>query len=114
MKRLIFCLKHIILALYGFISACFTPAFLNIAFNFSHGIANNSDGAFFAPVGIVVVCLTFLIDVSIFFFTLIKKKSNKREKIILLVIFCIAKLLGYVVDFNGWKNFILCLQFYFN
>ncbi len=94
-----------------FISTYFLPLYFMLAFNFSKGIQNNSDGIMFIPVGFILIIMSFFIN-----FFLIKKsvasiRSNKNKNIFLAVLI-IAALAPIIINLKYWGNFFECLMFY--
>ena len=113
MHKLEVILKNLLYTVYGFFSAVYTPSFLNVAFNFGKGICYNPEGAMFIPVGIAILLAILTIDILIIAKTVKSNNMTKFEKVLTLSLFVIVKIIGLMVDRNGWKNFIHCLKWMF-
>ena len=101
-------LKYPLYLLYSFISGFFTPAMLIISFNYSHGIANNPDGTLLMPVGIAMVLSVLIIDLIIVFKTVKSNTISVLEKILVISLFVLVKILGMWLEPNGRRTFIEC------
>lgn len=106
-------LKILLCIVYGFFSAYYTAAFLNVAFNFTHGAANNPDGTLSIPIGIVILLAILMIDIVIIVKTLKSSNMSKLEKALTISLFVVVKTIGLMMDQNGWKNFIHCFKWKF-
>ena len=106
-------LKNLFYTVYGFFSAIYTPAFMSMAFNFMHGIGNNSDGTIFIPIGIAIILAILTIDILIIVTTIKSSSMTKFEKMFTLSLFVIVKIIGIMVDQDGWRNFIHCFKWKF-
>ena len=106
-------LKNILHTIYGFFSACYTPSFLNVTFNFTHGIANNPDGAIFILFGIIIILSILAIDISIIVKNIKSYTMSKTEKVVTIFLFVLIKFIGLMVDKDGWRNFIHCFEWKF-
>ncbi|MBR2861249.1 MAG: hypothetical protein IKB86_05375 [Clostridia bacterium] len=106
-------LKTILYTAYGFFSALYTPSFLSVAFNFTHGAANNPDGELSIPIGIVILLTIIAIDILIIAKTIKSSGMTKFEKVLTILLFVIVKIIGLMVDQDGWKNFIHCFKWKF-
>ncbi len=98
-------LKYLVCLTYSFISAMYTAGFLNLAFHFSHGIANNPDGVVGIPIGVLALLAFIAIDIVIVVKIVKSKAMVKPEKILFLWLFLLEKFLGFMVDQDGWANF---------
>lgn len=110
MHRIKIILTKLLIAVYGFISGLYTPSILSIAFNYSHGAVNNSDGVMFIPFGIVSLLVVLIIDILLVTRTVKSNNMTKIEKIITISIFFSAKIIGLMGDQNGWKNIMCSLK----
>ena len=111
MSKAKFFLKYLLLLVYAGLSSLYTPSNLNIAFNFSHGIANNPDGIISVPIGIAIILTILTIDVLIVVKTAKSKNISKLKKVFFILSFIIIKIICLTLDQNGWRNFIYCLEF---
>ena len=98
---------------YGFFSALYTPSFLSVAFNFTHGAANNPDGELSIPIDIVILLTILMIDILIIVKTIKLTSITKLEKTLIISFFVIVKIIGLMMDQNGWRNFIHCFKWKF-
>ena len=110
MHKLKVLLKNLLYALYGYFSACYTPVFLGLAFNFTDGVQNNPEGAMFIPVGIIILLAVLIIDVLIVVKTIRSDDMTKLEKTLTILAFAVIKIIGLTVDRDGWRNFLHCLS----
>ena len=106
-------LKNLVFTLYGFFSAVCTPGFMDLAFNFTHGIGNNPEGTMFIPIGIAILLAILTIDILIIVKTIKSASMTKFEKVLTISLFIIVKIIGLMVDQNGWRNFIHCFKLKF-
>ena len=105
--------KNLFYSVYGFFSAYYTAGFLSVAFNFGKGICYNPEGAMFIPVGIVILLAILMIDIVIIVKTLKSDNMSKLEKALTILLFIIVKIIGLMLDQNGWRNFIHCFKWKF-
>lgn len=113
MHKLEVILKKLLYTVYGFFSAYYTASFLSVAFNFGKGICYNPEGAMFIPVGIAILLAILTIDILIIVRTIKSSSMTKFEKVLTISLFVIVKIIGLMVDQNGWKNFIHCFKWKF-
>lgn len=113
MHKLKIILKKLLYTAYGFFSAVCTPVFMSLAFNFMHGVGNNPDGIMFIPVGIAILLAILTIDILIIVRTIKSSSITKLEKVLTISLFVIVKIIGLMVDQDGWKNFIHCFKWKF-
>ena len=108
------CLLKIALHMvYGFFTAVYTPVFICLAFNFMHGVGNNPDGEIFIPFGIAILLAILVIDILIIMKTIKSNNMTKVEKILTIALFVAAKMIGLMVDQDGWRNVFTCLKYKF-
>lgn len=113
MHKLEIILKNLLYTVYGFFSAYYTASFLSVAFNFGKGICYNPEGAMFIPVGIAILLAILTIDILIIVTTIKSSSMTKFEKVLTISLFVIVKIIGLIIDQNGWKNFIHCFKWKF-
>lgn len=113
MHKLKTILKYLLCMSYGVFSSIYTPSFLSVAFNFTHGAANNPDGELSIPIGIVILLTIITIDILIIVKTIKSSGMTKFEKVLTISLFVIVKIIGLIVDQDGWKNFMHCFKWKF-
>lgn len=113
MHKLKTIVKNFLYTVYGFFSAYYTASFLSVAFNFTHGAANNPDGELSIPIGIVILLTIITIDILIIVKTIKSSSMKKFEKVLTISLFVIVKITGLIVDQDGWRNFIHCFKWKF-
>ena len=91
---------------YTFLSSYVFPTLLIIAFNFSHGIANNPDGELLMPFGAVSILTILFIDFLIKRKTVISNDKTKAEKLFIILLFLFVKLIVSIsIPRYVWNNF---------
>ena len=113
MSKIRFFIKSLLLIVYGGFSSIYMPSFLNVVFNFTHGVANNPDGTISIPFGIIILLVILTIDILIILKTFKSNNMTKLEKAIIFLLFITIKFIGLTVDKNGWSNFIDCFKWKF-
>jgi len=98
---------------YAFFSSYFTPSILSVTFNFTHGVANNPDGELLVPIGIITIFAILIIDLLFIVKTIKSNNMTKVEKILTIALFVAAKMIGLMVDQDGWRNVFTCLKYKF-
>ena len=86
---------------------------MSVAFNFTHGAANNPDGELSIPIGIVILLTIITIDILIIVKTIKSSNMKKFEKVLTISLFVIVKITGLIVDQDGCRNFIHCFKWKF-
>ncbi len=105
---------YVIGLVYGAFAAYWFPTMLLIAFNYTKGIANNPDGDFARPIGIVLGLL-LLVGLFIFGRSVIKTRLlRKTEKWICFSVFALSIIIGTVPVLYVWEEFFYCLTWYLN
>ncbi len=113
MHKLKIILKNLLYIVFAFFSAYYIPSILSVAFNFTHGTANNPDGEVFVPIGIIILLTILMIDILLIVKTIKSNNMTKHKKVLTISIFVIVKIIGLMVDQDGWKNFLYCLKWTF-
>lgn len=108
MKNVKTVLRSLLILVYGTLVACYFPAFLNMAFNFSKGIANNPDGVITAPIGALIVLGILLVDVLLIRHTIKSPGMSKKEKWVNIVLFMLATAIGTYLTLYSWNTFFSC------
>ena len=98
--------KNLLYAIYGFLSAVYTPSFMSIAFNLTKGAVNNPEGSMFVPFGFGILLAILLIDILIITKMIKGKNMTKSAKVLAISLFVVVKIIGLMLDQNGWKYFI--------
>ncbi len=106
MRKLKIILKTLLFMVYGFFSGLSTPYLLMVAFNFTHGIANNPDGEVCIPIGIAILLTILIIDILIIVKTVRSRSLTKFEKVVIISLFVIVKFVGLMVLQDEWRDFI--------
>lgn len=107
-------LKFLVVMVYSFVSAIPTAGFLNLSFNFPHGITNNSEAIFSVTIGSFFIFLFLTIDFILLYKIIKSKDLMFFEKIIFISFFVFAKFLGFLVDRDGWRNFFVYFSYWLN
>ena len=91
------------------VSFSLLPLVLLISFNYTKGIANNEDGIFFIPFGIL--CLIGLIALNIILMIKARKRHGARKYLYWLGLVAAAAL-SLCLTFPLWEEFFHCLSFF--
>ena len=103
-------LKAVLYAVYGGVSAFYTPTFFLLAFNFMHGAVNNPDGEVLVPFGIGVLLAILILDMVIVLKTFMSQSLTAIEKWGLLSLFLIVKFAGiFMMEHNDLLFFVKCI-----
>ena len=113
MHKLKIILKYLLCVVYGVFYGIYTPVIISFAFNFMKGVGNNPEGTIFVPFGIVILLSVIVIDIAIIVKTIKSDNMTRLEKVLAVSLFVIAKFIGLMVDQDGWRNVIHCLEWKF-
>ncbi len=105
MCKLKIILKTLLCMAHGFFSGLSTPYLLMVAFNFTHGIANNPDGQLSIPIGVAILLTILIIDILIIVKAVRSRSLTKFEKVVIISLFVIVKFVGLMWDQDGWRHF---------
>ena len=97
--------KALLYAVYGYFSGVYTPVFLTMAFNYMKGPVNNPEGEMFVPLGIMILLAMTAADVLIIVKTVRSGSMTRWAKVLTVLIFIAAKVIGLTTDRDGWKSF---------
>ena len=97
---------------FGGFAAYYYPAALIVAFNFTHGIANNPDGDIVRPLGVLFAF--FLIVVAFFFCRQVIQTETlkKTGKWVCFSVLCFTAIVGTVLSLYAWKEFFYCISWH--
>ena len=97
--------KALLYAVYGYFSGVYTPVFLTMAFNYMKGPVNNPEGEMFVPLGIMILLAMTAADVLIIVKTVRSGSMTRWEKVLTVLTFIAAKVIGLTTDRYGWNSF---------
>lgn len=109
MKYVKAALRSLLILVYGYLASYYFSGFLNVAFNFSKGIANNPDGVITVPIGILIVLVILLVNVLLVRYIFKSTGMSKIEKWVNIVLFALATAIGTYLTLYSWNTFFSCL-----